>query len=94
MTHYQGEEQWAYNDWLAKSAGPDVQPLPAWRAQMYGTVGKWKRAHPQDYRDTWTDPETEAAAEETIKEFSGAAPLAHRVMLLVLIMTVASRHWG
>lgn len=62
-THYQGETQWQYNDWVAEMAGADVAPLAPWREAMYKSAGAWKRAHPGDYRDTWRDPALEAAAE-------------------------------
>ncbi|WIA31017.1 hypothetical protein OEZ86_001056 [Tetradesmus obliquus] len=61
--HMMGEQQWAYNDWLAEAAGADVAKLPAWRAAMYASTGVNKRAHPDDYRDRWDDASSAAAAE-------------------------------
>ncbi len=69
QTHYQGPTQWQYNDWVAQQAGPDVPPLPAWREAMYNSVGVWKQAHPEDYRDTWRDPPSEAAAEAEVAHY-------------------------
>eukprot|EP00884_Botryococcus_braunii_P009903 jgi/Botrbrau1/18914/Bobra.177_2s0069.2 len=69
QTHYQGDAQWRYNDWVAEQAGRDVPPLPAWREAMYNSVGAWKRAHPADYRDTWRDPPSEAEAEAEVALF-------------------------
>jgi hypothetical protein len=49
--HLLGDEQWAYNDWLAAAAGPDVPRLPAWRRRMYEATGDSKAALPDSYRD-------------------------------------------
>lgn len=51
--HMLSDDQWEYNDWLAEAAGPDVQPLSAWRPAMYKTAGINKRTHPDDYRDRY-----------------------------------------
>jgi len=49
--HLLGDEQWAYNDWLAAAAGADVPRLPAWRRRMYEATGDSKAALPDSYRD-------------------------------------------
>ncbi|KAK9830413.1 hypothetical protein WJX72_011637 [[Myrmecia] bisecta] len=54
-THYQGDAQWAYNDWLAEACGPDVPKLPSWREAMYKATGNNKRDFPEKYRDVWRD---------------------------------------
>lgn len=55
--HLLGDAQWAYNDWLAAAAGPEVPRLPAWRAEMNALTGEGKRAAPDSYRDDTTYPE-------------------------------------
>jgi hypothetical protein len=45
--------QWPYNDWLACAAG--VEPLPAWRAEMYAANRVNKQLHADGYRDSWDD---------------------------------------
>ncbi|KAI8476836.1 MAG: FAD/NAD(P)-binding domain-containing protein [Monoraphidium minutum] len=49
-THMMGDQQWAYNEWLADVAGPGAPRLPPWRAAMYAATGASKRSHPEDYR--------------------------------------------
>lgn len=63
----QNHAQWQYNEWLADTAGPGVQRLPPWRAEMYTATGALKRARPADYRDAWECNAADAAAEQ---EFS------------------------
>lgn len=75
-THYQGDTQWQYNDWVAEMTGADVARLALWREAMYMSGGTWKRAHPGDYRDTWRDPPLEAAAEA---EFSALCQKLRRL---------------
>ncbi|GLI64600.1 hypothetical protein VaNZ11_007907 [Volvox africanus] len=49
--HMQGQQQFAYNDMLAKLCGPDVVPLPWWRAELNRLTGLCKRDRPDDYRN-------------------------------------------
>ena len=56
QAHLLGDAQWAYNNWLAAAAGPDVARLPAWREQMYNISGECKRALQDSYRDRTVYP--------------------------------------
>ncbi|KAK9838566.1 hypothetical protein WJX81_007654 [Elliptochloris bilobata] len=62
--HLLGDAQWAYNDWLAAAAGPDVELLPAWRSEMYDLTGEGKRTAPDSYRDDTAYPPHLLAAVE------------------------------
>ena len=73
MAHSLGDAQWAYNDWLASAAGPDVDPLPAWREQMYNITGECKRAAQDGYRDCATyPPRLLAEVEANVQRQAGA----------------------
>ncbi|EFJ45244.1 hypothetical protein VOLCADRAFT_106057 [Volvox carteri f. nagariensis] len=62
-THMQGQQQFKYNDLLARCCGPDVEPLPWWRAELNRIVGMQRRERPDDYRDAeLADAGSEAAA--------------------------------
>ena len=48
-THRQGDQQWAYNSWLAAQCGDP--PLPDWRQQLYAACGLSRQLNAGRYRD-------------------------------------------
>lgn len=71
--HMQGPQQFAYNELLTKLCGPDVAPLPWWRAELNRITGAWKRERPEDYRDVeleGTSNEADAAIAAATKDIS------------------------
>ncbi|GLC56964.1 hypothetical protein PLESTB_001168300 [Pleodorina starrii] len=73
--HMQGQQQFTYNDLLVRLCGPDVAPLPRWRAELNRIIGAYKRERPEDYRDVnlaTTSPDAAAAlaaaAEDVAKQ--------------------------
>ncbi|KAF6256908.1 hypothetical protein COO60DRAFT_1702105 [Scenedesmus sp. NREL 46B-D3] len=75
--HMMSEQQWAFNDWLADAAGPDVAKLPAWRPAMYASTGANKRAHPDGYRDRWEDADSAAEAEAELAALTARLKAKH-----------------
>ena len=39
-THYQGDDQWKYNDAIASFCGEDVRSTAPWRLKMYKATGE------------------------------------------------------
>lgn len=70
-THMQGDSQWAYNDEVGSLAGRGMTTEP-WRSKMYLATGRNKRAHPETYRDLWTDLDSVAEAKESFSTIRAA----------------------
>ena len=68
-----GDTQWRYNNWLAEQCGEEVQPLGAWRQQMYESTSENKRKHPEKYRDVFHYGQLPDAAQRETHEKQAAA---------------------
>lgn len=61
-THMIGDDQWQYNDMLAKYSG-SMYPLPKWRENLYRSQSHFRKTHPDDYREIYVDNEVLAEVE-------------------------------
>eukprot|EP00963_Diacronema_lutheri_P012814 scaffold1997_cov318-Pavlova_lutheri.AAC.12 len=61
-THMIGDDQWKYNDMLAKYSGC-MHPLPKWRENLYRSQSNFRKTHPDDYRETYVDQDVLAEVE-------------------------------
>lgn len=74
--HRLGEEQWAFNAWLAEQIGPREPQLPGWRAEMHKAGQINIRERPDAYRDTWRDAATLESGEAAARQAGNQAAVA------------------
>ncbi|XP_026447028.1 flavin-containing monooxygenase FMO GS-OX-like 3 [Papaver somniferum] len=66
-THFLGEKQFDYADWLAAESG--CQPLEEWRKEMAKERDRNATARPKSYRDEWEDGDLIVQAYEDFSQY-------------------------
>ncbi|XP_026394353.1 flavin-containing monooxygenase FMO GS-OX-like 3 isoform X2 [Papaver somniferum] len=66
-THFLGEKQFDYADWLAAESG--CQPLEEWRKEMAKERDRNATARPESYRDEWEDGDLIVQAHEDFSQY-------------------------
>ncbi|RZC67125.1 hypothetical protein C5167_010813 [Papaver somniferum] len=74
-THFLGENQFDYTDWLASESG--CQPWEEWRKQMYKARQENATARPETYRDEWEDEDLVVQAHEDFRQYLPAELCVH-----------------